>query len=49
MTKPRTCCRQIYRSNQPVQNTKEYFRVTLTIAFFDNVAAGLEHRFPRDE
>ena len=31
MTKPCTCSQQIYRSNQPVQNTKEYFRVSLTI------------------
>ena len=35
ITKPRTCSRQIYRSNQPVQNTKEYFCVSLTIPFLD--------------
>ena len=35
MTKSRTCSRHIYRSNQPVQNTKEYFRVSLTIPFLD--------------
>ena len=49
MTKPRTCSRQIYRSNQPVQNTKEYFRVSLTIPFLDHVSADLEYRFPGDE
>ena len=49
ITKPRTCSRQIYRSNQPVQNTKEYFRVSLTIPFLDHVSADLEHRFPGDE
>ena len=37
MTKPRTCSRQIYRSNHPVQNTKEHFRVFLTIPFLDHV------------
>ena len=49
MTKSRTCSRQIYRSNQPVQNTKEYFRVSLTIPFLDHVSADLEYRFPGDE
>ena len=49
MTKPRTCSRQIYRSNQLVQNTKEYFRVSLTIAFFDHASADLEYRFPGDQ
>ena len=47
--KPRTCSRQIYQSNQPVQNTKEYFRVSLTIPFLDHVSADLEYRFPGDE
>ena len=47
MIKSRTCSRQIYRSNQPVQNTKEYFRVSLTIPFLDHVSA--EYRFPGDE
>ena len=49
MTKPRTCSRQIYRSNEPVQNTKEYFRLFLTIPFLGHVSADLEHRFPGDE
>ena len=49
MTKPRTCSQQIYQSNQPVQNTKEYFRVSLTIPFLDHVSADLEYRFPGDE
>ena len=49
MTKPRTCSQQIYRSNQPVQNTKEYFCVSLTIPFLDHVSADLEYRFPGDE
>ena len=31
MTKPCTCSRQIYQSNQPFQNTKESFIVSLTI------------------
>ena len=47
--KPRTCSRQIYQSNQPVQNTKQYFRVSLTIPFLDHVSADLEYRFPGDE
>ena len=49
MTKPRTCSQQIYRSNQPVQSTKEYFRFSLTMLFLDYVSADLEYRFPRDE
>ena len=49
MTKPRTCSQQIYQSNQPVQNTEEYFRVSLTIRFLDHVSADLEYRFPGDE
>ena len=46
MTKPRICFRQLYQSNQPVQNTKEYFCVFLTILFLDHVSADLEYRFP---
>ena len=49
MTKLRTCSRKIYISNQPVQNTKEYFRISLTISFLDHVSTDLEHRFPVDE
>ena len=49
MTKPRTCSRQIYRANQPIQNTKEYFRVSLAILFLDHVSADLEYRFPGNE
>ena len=41
MTKPRKCSRQIYRSHHPIQNTKEYFRVSLTIPFLDHVSAEL--------
>ena len=48
MTKSCTCSRQIYRSNQPVQNTK-YFCVSLTIPFLDHVSADLEYRVPDDE
>ena len=36
-------------TNQPVQNTKEYFRVSLTIPFLDHVSAHLEYRFPENE
>ena len=46
MTKPRICFRQLYQSNHPVQNTKEYFCVFLTILFLDHVSADLEYRFP---
>ena len=42
MRKPRTCSRQVYQSNQPVQSTKEYFRVSLTIPFLDHVSADLD-------
>ena len=49
ITKPRTCSRQIYWSNHPVQNTKENFRVSLTIPFLDPVSADLEYRFPGNE
>ena len=49
MTKPHTCSGQIYRSNQLVQNTKKYFRVSLTIPLLDHVSADLEYRFPDDE
>ena len=49
MTKPPTCSRQICWSNQPVQNTKEYFCVSLTIPFLDHVLADLEYRFPGDK
>ena len=49
MTKPRTCSRKIYQSNQPVQSTKEYFRVSLTIPFLDHVSLDLDYRFPGDE
>ena len=41
MTKPRTCSQKIYRSNQPVQNTKVYFRVSLIVPFLDHVSADL--------
>ena len=49
MEKPRTCSRHIYRSNQPIETTKDfkdYFRVALTIPFLDHVSADQEHRFP---
>ena len=46
---PRTGSRQIYWSIQPVQNTKGYFYVSLTIPFFYHVSADLEYRFPGDE
>ena len=49
MTKPRRCSQQIYQSNHPVQNTKKYFCVSLTIRFLDHVSADLEYRFPGDE
>ena len=49
MTTPCTCSRQIYQSNQPVQSTKQYFHVSLTIPFLDHVSADLEFRFPGDE
>ena len=49
MTKPRTCSRKIYQSNQPVQSTKEYFRVSLAIPFLDHVSPDLYYRFPGDE
>ena len=49
MTKPRTCSRQIYQSNQPVQNTKEYFCISLTIPFLDHVSPDLDYRVPGDE
>ena len=48
MTKPRTCSQQMYRSNQPVQNTK-HFCVCLNIPFLDHVSADLEYRVPGDE
>ena len=39
MTKSRLCSRQIYRSNQPVGNTKDCFPVSLTIRFPDHFFA----------
>ena len=52
MTKPRICSRQIYQSNQLIENTKDYkdyFRVALTIPFLDHVSADQEYRFPGNE
>ena len=49
MTKLCTCSPQINISNQPVQNTKEYFCVSLTIPFLDHVSTDLEYRSPVDE
>ena len=42
------CSRQVYGSNQPFPNIKEYFRVSLTISFLNHVSADLEYRFPGD-
>ena len=47
--KPQTCPRQTYRSNQPVETTKNYFRVVLTIPFLAHVLTDLQHRFPENE
>ena len=41
------CSRQIYWSNQPVENTKDYFYVILVIPFNDQVC--VEYRFPGNE
>ena len=49
MTRPRTCSRQMYRSNQLIENTKDYFRVALIITFLGHVSADLEYRFPGNE
>ena len=45
MTKPW----QIYQWNHPIQNTKEYLRVSLTIPFLDHISADLELRFHGNE
>ena len=47
--KPRACSRQTYRSNQPIETTKNYFKVVLTIHFLDHVLTDLQHRFPGNE
>ena len=49
MKKPLTCSQEIYRSNQPVENTKEYFLVSLIIPFLDYASADREYRFPGNE
>ena len=46
MAKPPKCSRQIYRSNKPLENNKDYFRVALTIPFLDHVSADLEYKLP---
>ena len=48
ITKPRTCSRQIYRSNQPVKSTINYFHYALTMPFLDHVSTDVDYRFPGD-
>ena len=47
--KPRTCSRQTYQSNRPVETTKNYFKVVLTIPFLDHILTDLQYRFPGNE
>ena len=47
--KTRTCSRQTYQSNQPVETTKNYFKVVLTIPFLDHVLTDLQYKFPGNE
>ena len=39
--KPQTSSRQTYRSNQPVETTKNYFKVVLTIPIMDHILTDL--------
>ena len=39
--KPQTCSKPTYRSNQPVETTKNYFKVVLIIPFLDHVLTDL--------
>ena len=39
--KPQTSSRQTYRSNQPVETTKNYFKVVLTILIMDHILTDL--------
>ena len=43
--KSRTCSKQTYRSNHPVETTKNYFKEL----FLDHVLIDLQNRFPENE
>ena len=43
--KPRSCCRQMNRSNVSADSPEEYFRRSLTIPFFDHMVQELTSRF----
>ena len=42
---PRTCGRQIHRSNVPAQTPSEFYRRTVTIPMLDHILSEIESRF----